>query len=73
MVALALTWISGLDYIRLAPRLLRGDGSAGARGGAAESEPDLVASAAGAEEPAPAAKARAPRRSRAKPKAAPTA
>ena len=24
-VALALTWISGLDYFRLAPRLLRGD------------------------------------------------
>jgi CDP-diacylglycerol--glycerol-3-phosphate 3-phosphatidyltransferase len=31
VVALALTWISGLDYIRLAPRLLRGDVSAGAR------------------------------------------
>jgi CDP-diacylglycerol--glycerol-3-phosphate 3-phosphatidyltransferase len=30
-VALALTWISGLDYARLAPRLLRGDPS-GARG-----------------------------------------
>ena len=27
-VALALTWISGLDYARLAPRLLRGDPSA---------------------------------------------
>jgi hypothetical protein len=24
VVALALTWISGLDYFRLAPRLLRG-------------------------------------------------
>ena len=24
MVALALTWISGLDYARIAPRLLRG-------------------------------------------------
>jgi CDP-diacylglycerol--glycerol-3-phosphate 3-phosphatidyltransferase len=32
-VALALTWISGLDYARLAPRLLRGDPSA--TGGAA--------------------------------------
>ena len=29
-VALALTWISGLDYARLAPRLLRGDASAAA-------------------------------------------
>jgi CDP-diacylglycerol--glycerol-3-phosphate 3-phosphatidyltransferase len=36
-VALALTWISGLDYARLAPRLLRGDASA-AGGGA--SPPD---------------------------------
>ena len=32
-VALALTWISGLDYARLAPRLLRGDPSAAAGGG----------------------------------------
>jgi CDP-diacylglycerol--glycerol-3-phosphate 3-phosphatidyltransferase len=31
-VALALTWISGLDYARLAPRLLRGDPEAAARG-----------------------------------------
>ena len=37
-VALALTWISGLDYARLAPRLLRGDPSAPADGGA--SAPD---------------------------------
>jgi len=29
VVALALTWISGLDYARLAPRLLRGAPSAG--------------------------------------------
>jgi phosphatidylglycerophosphate synthase len=33
-VALALTWISGLDYARLAPRLLRGDPSAGTGVGA---------------------------------------
>jgi CDP-diacylglycerol--glycerol-3-phosphate 3-phosphatidyltransferase len=32
-VALALTWISGLDYARLAPGLLRGDPSAGAGDG----------------------------------------
>ena len=32
-VALALTWISGLDYARLAPRLLRGDPTAGAAPG----------------------------------------
>ena len=37
-VALALTWISGLDYARLAPRLLRGDASAGHGSGA--STPD---------------------------------
>ena len=30
-VALALTWISGLDYARLAPRLLRGDALCGRR------------------------------------------
>jgi len=33
-VALALTWISGLDYARLAPRLLRGDSSAATGAGA---------------------------------------
>jgi CDP-diacylglycerol--glycerol-3-phosphate 3-phosphatidyltransferase len=33
-VALALTWISGLDYARLAPRLLRGNPAPGAPGGA---------------------------------------
>ena len=38
-VALALTWISGLDYARLAPRLLRGDPSA-ARGAGAASTPE---------------------------------
>jgi CDP-diacylglycerol---glycerol-3-phosphate 3-phosphatidyltransferase len=37
-VALALTWISGLDYARLAPGLLRGEPSAAAGGGA--SPPD---------------------------------
>jgi CDP-diacylglycerol--glycerol-3-phosphate 3-phosphatidyltransferase len=37
-LALALTWISGLDYARLAPRLLRGDPSAGRGSGA--STPD---------------------------------
>jgi CDP-diacylglycerol--glycerol-3-phosphate 3-phosphatidyltransferase len=37
-VALALTWISGLDYARLAPRLLRGDPSAVR--GAGASAPD---------------------------------
>ena len=36
-VALALTWISGLDYARLAPRLLRGDPPA-AGGGASVSD-----------------------------------
>jgi CDP-diacylglycerol--glycerol-3-phosphate 3-phosphatidyltransferase len=41
-VALALTWISGLDYARLAPRLLRGDPSA-ARGADA-STPDSTLS-----------------------------
>src|SRR4029450_805866 len=34
VVALALTWISGLDYFRLAPRLLRGTpGGTPGRGG----------------------------------------
>jgi CDP-diacylglycerol---glycerol-3-phosphate 3-phosphatidyltransferase len=41
-VALALTWISGLDYARLAPRLLRGDPSA--VGGRAASPPDSTLS-----------------------------
>jgi CDP-diacylglycerol--glycerol-3-phosphate 3-phosphatidyltransferase len=31
-VALALTWISGLDYARVTPRLLRGAGESGASG-----------------------------------------
>jgi CDP-diacylglycerol---glycerol-3-phosphate 3-phosphatidyltransferase len=39
VVALALTWISGLDYFRLAPRLLRGtpDGAPGRGGSGADS------------------------------------
>jgi CDP-diacylglycerol---glycerol-3-phosphate 3-phosphatidyltransferase len=37
LVALALTWISGLDYARLAPRLLRGDPGAGGGTKSAES------------------------------------
>ena len=39
VVALALTWISGLDYFRLAPRLLRGTpgGSPGRGGSGADS------------------------------------
>jgi CDP-diacylglycerol--glycerol-3-phosphate 3-phosphatidyltransferase len=39
VVALALTWISGLDYFRLAPRLLRGTpaGAAGGRGSETDS------------------------------------
>lgn len=37
VVALALTWISGLDYARLAPRLLRGDPGAGSGAKSAES------------------------------------
>jgi hypothetical protein len=34
VIALVLTWVSGLDYARLAPRLLRGDSTAGAARGA---------------------------------------
>jgi hypothetical protein len=34
VIALVLTWVSGLDYARLAPRLLRGDPTAGAARGA---------------------------------------
>ena len=41
-VALALTWISGLDYARLAPRLLRGDPSVA--GGRGASPPDSTLS-----------------------------
>ena len=45
-VALVLTWISGLDYARLAPRLLRGDPSATAGGGAATPESTFSSSPA---------------------------
>ena len=38
VVALILTWVSGLDYARLAPRLLRGEPTAGAARGAESSE-----------------------------------
>ena len=40
-VALALTWISGLDYARLAPRLLRGAPAEAARTGAPTSDSTL--------------------------------
>ena len=40
-VALALTWISGLDYARLAPRLLRGAPAEAARTGAPASDSTL--------------------------------
>lgn len=45
-VALALTWISGLDYARLAPGLLRDAPSGVARTGAARSDSTLSSSPA---------------------------
>ena len=45
-VALALTWISGLDYARLAPRLLRGDPTAGSGRGTKSSESTFSSSPA---------------------------
>jgi CDP-diacylglycerol---glycerol-3-phosphate 3-phosphatidyltransferase len=45
-IALALTWISGLDYARLAPRLLRGDPSAGRGAGASTPDSTLSSSPA---------------------------
>jgi hypothetical protein len=45
-VALALTWISGLDYARLAPRLLRGDPTAGSARGTKSSESTFSSSPA---------------------------
>jgi CDP-diacylglycerol--glycerol-3-phosphate 3-phosphatidyltransferase len=45
-VALALTWISGLDYARLAPRLLRGDPSVAGRPGASPPDSTLSSSPA---------------------------
>ena len=38
VLALVLTWVSGLDYARLAPRLLRGDPTAGAPRGTKSAE-----------------------------------
>jgi CDP-diacylglycerol--glycerol-3-phosphate 3-phosphatidyltransferase len=46
VVALVLTWVSGLDYARLAPRLLRGDPTAGAAGGAKSPESTFSSSPA---------------------------
>jgi hypothetical protein len=46
VIALALTWVSGLDYARLAPRLLRGDPTAGAARGAKSSESTFSSSPA---------------------------
>src|SRR5215218_3203716 len=45
-VALALTWISGLDYFRLAPRLLRGAPAGGAASGASAPDSALSSSPA---------------------------
>jgi CDP-diacylglycerol---glycerol-3-phosphate 3-phosphatidyltransferase len=45
-VALALTWISGLDYARLAPRLLRGDPASAAGRGASPPESTFSSSPA---------------------------
>jgi CDP-diacylglycerol--glycerol-3-phosphate 3-phosphatidyltransferase len=46
VVALILTWVSGLDYARLAPRLLRGDPTAGSARGAESSESTFSSSPA---------------------------
>jgi CDP-diacylglycerol--glycerol-3-phosphate 3-phosphatidyltransferase len=46
VVALILTWVSGLDYARLAPRLLRGDPTAGAARGAESAESTFSSSPA---------------------------
>jgi CDP-diacylglycerol---glycerol-3-phosphate 3-phosphatidyltransferase len=46
VVALVLTWISGLDYARLAPRLLRGAPSGAARSGAGTSDSTFSSSPA---------------------------
>jgi CDP-diacylglycerol--glycerol-3-phosphate 3-phosphatidyltransferase len=45
-VALALTWISGLDYVRLAPRLLRGDPAPGAAGSSSRADSTFSSSPA---------------------------
>jgi CDP-diacylglycerol---glycerol-3-phosphate 3-phosphatidyltransferase len=46
VIALVLTWVSGLDYARLAPRLLRGDPTAGAARGGKSSESTFSSSPA---------------------------
>ena len=46
LVALALTWVSGLDYARVAPRLFRGDPSAGRVTGASTSDSTFSSSPA---------------------------
>jgi phosphatidylglycerophosphate synthase len=46
VIALVLTWVSGLDYARLAPRLLRGDSTAGAARGVKSSESTFSSSPA---------------------------
>ncbi len=46
VVALILTWVSGLDYARLAPRLLRGDPTAGSAQGAKSAESTFSSSPA---------------------------
>src|SRR5262245_24288568 len=46
VIALVLTWVSGLDYARLAPGLLRGDPTAGTGGGAKSSESTFSSSPA---------------------------
>jgi CDP-diacylglycerol--glycerol-3-phosphate 3-phosphatidyltransferase len=46
VIALVLTWVSGLDYARLAPRLLRGDPTAGAARGVKSSESTFSSSPA---------------------------
>jgi phosphatidylglycerophosphate synthase len=45
-VALALTWISGLDYARLAPRLLRGEPTSEAKRGGSPPESTFSSSPA---------------------------
>jgi len=46
VIALVLTWVSGLDYARLAPRLLRGDPTVGAARGVKSSESTFSSSPA---------------------------
>ena len=46
VIALVLTWVPGLDYARLAPRLLRGDPTVGAARGVKSSESTFSSSPA---------------------------